>query len=68
VVIVLTMLKRRRLRMASAMQTIATPEADPDRAAALEALKGVVDAAAASLLDNRRPHHAFEQDAAALAR
>ena len=68
VVIVLTMLKRRRLRIGSAKEAMATGEADPDRAAAIEALKCVVDAAAASLRDNRRPHHAFEQDAAALAR
>ncbi len=68
VVIVLTMLKRRRLRIGSTPETTIEPEADPDRTAALEALKGVVDDAAAALMEGRRPAHMFEQDAAALAR
>jgi hypothetical protein len=66
VVIVLTMLKRRRLRCTSDVE--ASSETDPDRAAAFEALKGLVDDAAASALDGRRPHYTFERDAAALAR
>jgi hypothetical protein len=68
VVIVLTMLKRRRLRIESTPETTIEPEADPDRTAALEALKGVVDDAAAALMEGGRPAHMFERDAAALVR
>jgi len=66
VVIALTMLKRRRLRRQSEID--ARPADDPDRLAALEALKGLVDDAATSVLESRRPLHTFERDAAAVAR
>lgn len=67
VVIALTMAKRRRL---GASMRLGEPdsEADPDRAAALEALRGVVDDAGVALMRGGRPDHMFEQDAAALAR
>ena len=67
IVIALTMFKRRRLCPGyAALEGVST--ADADRAAALEALKGVVDDAGDALLHGGRPNHMFEQDAAALAR
>jgi hypothetical protein len=68
IVIALTMFKRRRLCPGYAgLEGISTADVD-DRAAALEALRGVVDDAGDALLHGRRPNHMFEQDAAALAR
>jgi hypothetical protein len=68
VVIMLTVLKRRRLHIEPSAVVLREPEAYWDRAAAAEALKGVVDNAAAALMEGRRPPYTFERDAAALAR
>jgi hypothetical protein len=68
VVIMLTMLKRRRMHTEQGAGTGRDSEAYWDRVAAAEALKGVVDSAAAALMDGRRPPYTFERDAASLAR
>jgi hypothetical protein len=68
-VILLTALQRRRLRMRSAAHGKTTPStADRDneaeRGATAEALRMTVEAAAAALAANRRPHYMFEQELA----
>ena len=69
VVILLTMLKRRRLSIASAgADKVLASTVDPERNAAVEALRTTVQNAAAALAANRRPHYAFEQDLAAQSR
>ena len=67
VVILLTILKRRRLRPTINPRQ-ETPDPDSDGSAAADALRLTVRDAAVALAQNRRPHYAFEQDLAAHAR
>jgi hypothetical protein len=68
-VVLLTMLKRRRLGPRSrGSRGSAASAIDPERQALVEDLRKTVQTAAGALAANGRPHHAFEQDLATLAR
>jgi hypothetical protein len=72
IVILITILKRRRLGEASSAigkpaSCLADSDDKAERCAAVEALRATVRDAADAMAANRRPHYTFEQDLAAQA-